>query len=211
MCIRDRVHADKAQQLKKTGKGNIMDIIEVPTIFTDIKKGFKASNKDLEDFFGTIDVYEIAAKIIQSGEIQMPASSKEREREIKKRQIIDWLASSCSDAKGLPIPADRIESAMKEAGVKIDEFKSAEEQAMAILKLLQKLMPIKIMTKRFELRVPAAYTGKLYGFLKDFILKEDWLSDGSLLVVAEIPLKRQLEFFDKLNSITHGSVITKEL
>ncbi|MEM2955999.1 MAG: ribosome assembly factor SBDS [Candidatus Pacearchaeota archaeon] len=205
------VFLDKALELKKTGKGNILNILESPGIFSDIKKGIKVKNEELEEVFGTTDIYKIAEKIIKEGELQLPLSYKESVREIKYKQIIDWLSSSCSDPKGIPYPPERIKNAIEQVGAKIDESKPAEEQAIAILKLIQKIMPIKLATKRLTIKIPSIYTGKLYGYLKDFILSEEWLSDGSLSCTVEIPTKLQSEFYDKLNSITHGAAITKEI
>jgi len=205
------VVAEKALEYRETGKGNLMEIVLSEGIFSDIKKGIKFSTKDLEDAFGTSDIYQIADKIIKKGELQLPSSFKEKARELKFNQIIDWLVSSCSDPAGRPHPAERIKIAISQVGVKIDENKPVEEQAMAIFKLIQKILPIKIATKRVALKVPAIYAAKLYGNLKGYIIHEDWLSDGSLSCVVEVPARTQIEFFDKINSLTHGSIITKEM
>ena len=205
------VAADKAMEFKKSGKGSIVNILIYPGIYSDAKKGIKVKEDELEEVFGTSDVYKVAEKIIKEGEIQMPSSYKEKEREMKLRQIVDWLSSSCSDPAGRPHPPDRIRSAIEQSGAKIDDKKSAEEQSLMILKLIQKILPIKLATKRVAIKVPAIYTGSLYGYLKDFIIQEEWLSDGSLSCVAEIPAKMQLEFFDRINSATHGAIISKEM
>ena len=205
------VNADKALEMKKTGKGNIMDILESSGVFSDMKKGIKVSDSDLDESFGTTDLYKIAEKIVKDGELQLPSSYKEKSREQKYKQIVDWLSVSCSDANNIPYPSERIKNAIEQVGIKIDEDKPVEEQAMSILRLIQKIMPIKIAMKRIALRIPPVHTGKIYGYLKDFILREEWLSDGSLSCTIEIPAKMQSEFYDKLNSITHGEAITKEM
>jgi ribosome maturation protein SDO1 len=205
------VNADKALEMKKTGKGNIMNVLESTGVFSDMKKGIKVSDSDLDESFGTTDLYKIAEKIVKDGELQLPSAYKEKAREQKHKQIVDWLSVSCSDANNLPYPPERIKNAIEQAGANIDENKPVEEQAMSILKLIQKIMPIKIAMKRIALRVPSIHTGKIYGYLKDFILREEWLSDGSLSCTIEIPAKMQSDFYDKLNSITHGEAITKEM
>ena len=52
----------------KAGKGDVMSALQSNQIYYDIKKGNIASSKDLMEAFGTADVYEIAKKIILSGE-----------------------------------------------------------------------------------------------------------------------------------------------
>ena len=205
------VVTEKALEIRKTGKGNILNAVEFPGIFSDLKKGIKVKDSELEEVFGTIDVYKIAEKIIKEGEIQLPASYKEQARDMKYKQVVDWLVTSCTNPQGIPYTPEKIKSAMEQAGARVEDTKHAEEQAIAVLKLLQKVIPIKFATKRLSIKIPAQFTGKLYGYLKDFILKEEWLSDGSLSCAVEIPAKLQSEFYDKLNSATHGSAITKDM
>jgi ribosome maturation protein Sdo1 len=47
--------------------------------------------------------------------------------------------------------------------------------------------------------------------LKDYKESEDWLANGDLQVIMNIPAGLQLEFYDKLNGITHGAVMSEEL
>ena len=204
------VNADKALEFRK-GKGIITSVVESTGIFSDIRKGIKVKEEELEECFGTIDLFKIAEKIIKDGEIQLPAAYKEKERDMKYKQVVEWLVSSCTDPAGRPIPAERIKTAIDQSGAKIDENKPTDDQAMAVLKLLQKVMPIKVAMKRVAVKVPATFTGHLYGYLKNFILHEEWLADGSLSCTVEIPSKLQSDFYDKLNSVTHGAAITKEM
>ena len=41
--------------------------------------------------------------------------------------------------------------------------------------------------------------------------KENWLNNGDLEVIVSIPAGLTLEFYDKLNSLTHGSALTEEI
>jgi len=206
------VDLDKALAFKKTGQGAMSNILSVPTIFHDVKKGLRVSDADLKSAFATADALKISERIIKEGEVQLPADYRAKMREARFKQIIDFLSITCVDPRtGSPHPAARIESALKQAGVKIDENKSVDEQVGPILKTIQKILPIRIETKRLAIKVPAIYTGKVYGLLKEFIIKEEWLADGSLSCAIELPAASQSTFFDKLNGITHGAAITQEL
>lgn len=63
------------------------------------------------------------------------------------------------------------------------------------------------------MRIPAKFSGSTYNIIKQYgkVLKENWGNDGSLFLSVEIPGGLQEEFFDKLNSLTHGEVETKIL
>jgi len=206
------VDLNKSLELKKTGKGFMQDILIFDGIFSDFKKGLKVKENELKNSFGTTDIYKVAEKIIRNGELLLPLEYKTKEREAKIKQIVEWLSKNCINPQtSLPHPPDRIKSAIDQVGVKIEEAKSAQVQAPAVLKLIQKILPIKIETKRLAIKVTPAYTGRTYGLLREFMLKEEWIADGSLSCVIEIPSASLSDFFDKLNSLTHGTALTKEI
>jgi len=142
----------------------------------------------------------------------LPTEYKAKMRDEKKKQIITWLSQNALDPRtGAPHTPSRIESAIDDSGVKIEENRSAEEQAMDVIKVIQKILPIKIEKKKLMVKIPPQFTGKAYGVVKAFLLKEEWLGDGSLQCTVELPAGMQMGFFDKLNAVTHGEAFTKEL
>ena len=102
---------------------------------------------------------------------------------------------------------------MRQANIHIDEHKRAEDQVADVVRALTPILPIRFETRTIQLHVPANYAPKLYGAVAGFgkIKKEAWLNDGSWLVDVEIPAGLQTEFFDDMNSRTHGSVEAKIL
>lgn len=210
------VDCDKAMELKKKRNVNsstVRDILGIDVVFSDYKKGFKASSDDLKKAFGTEDVYEIASRIISEGEVALTQEYREKEREIKLKQIVNFLTMNCVDPRtNAPYTSERLLSALKQAGARIDEKRSTDEQALNIIKQVEKIIPIKIATIKLKLEIPAAFTGKVYSLIQKFNKeKEQWLPDGSLSCVLNIPAGMQLEFYDKLNAITHGSALTEEI
>jgi ribosome maturation protein SDO1 len=207
-----RVDLDKALAFKQKKQGTARDFLVIDTVFTDWKKGLKPSNQDIKDAFKTEDHYAIAEKIVSSGEVQLPQEYRDKKREEKIKQVIEFLSKNCVDPRtGAPYTADRIEEAMKQAGAKVDDRKTSE-QAIQIIKDIEKILPIKIETKKIEIIILPTHTGKVYGLLKSFNpVKEEWLNDGSLKVIINLPAGLQLDFYDKLNNMTHGDAITKEI
>ena len=86
-----------------------------------------------------------------------------------------------------------------------------EQQIGRILEKLKHIIPIKIETKKLRVTVPAVHTGKAYGILKEYKEKEEWLANGDLMCIINLPAGLQIDFYDKLNSITHGSSIVEEI
>ena len=206
------VDCDKAIEFKN-GKGNIQDVVAAEYIYKDSKKGDKASEHEMVKFFGTHDFFKVAEKIIKEGEMQLTAEYRSKLREEKRKKIVEIIHRNAVDSKtGLPHPASRIEDAMEEAKVHIDEFKHAEEQVEDILEKLKVIIPIRFEVKRYWVKIPARYSGQIYPTLKRMgkISKEDW-STGDLSVEVEIPGGMVEEFFDKLNGMTHGELESREM
>ncbi len=197
-------------------KGIITDIREAllaDDIFTDAKKGLKASHLDLQHAFKTTDPAAIADIILKQGEIQATSEQRSEEREQKRRKIISLIQRQAIDGRtGLPLPADRIEAALEQGKAMIDDHKTAEEQLADIIVKLRPILPLKIEQKRLTLTIPALYAGKSYQAVKSqsTIIKESWNNDGSWTAVVEIPAGLKIEFMEKLNSLTHGQVVVTE-
>jgi ribosome maturation protein SDO1 len=210
------VDLDKAISFKRQKlEGNpasLRDILAINEVFTDYKKGIKPTSNDLKTAFGTDDIFKIAGIIINEGEIQLTQEFREKAREQKIKQIVEFLSRNCIDPRTqAPYTAQRIEQAIKQSGARIDD-RSVDEQVTNIIKDLEKIIPLKIAVKKIEITVMPEHTGKLYNLIKTFKKdKEDWLNDGSLRCIIQLPAGMQLEFYDKLNSITQGSAITKEI
>lgn len=207
------VDCEKALEFKK-GKGVIDDVVAVDSIFKDVKKGENAKEHDLQEIFNTTDFKKIAEIIIKEGEIQLTKEHMVKEREEKFKKIVSIIHRNAVDSKtGLPHPPLRIENAMKEAKINIDDTKTAEQQVEKILEKLRPIIPIKFELHELELLIPNKYAGSSYHVLKKYckILKENWLGNGDLKVLIEIPAGIQDDFFSELNKVCHGEVESKQV
>jgi len=193
---------------------DISNILVVDQIFQDAKKGMKASDEKLLSAFGTNDAREIAEEILQDGELQLTTAQRRRLIEQKRRQIIAFISRHCMDPRTkLPHPPKRIEQALEEIDLSVDPFKSAEDQARAVIDLLRPIIPISMEELRIAVKIPAEYAARAYGAVKDFgrIEKEEWQQDGSWVAIIEMPAGLHGPFLERLGSITQGSIQTKTL
>ena len=205
------VDLDSAIKLKKGEAVDINEVIRDNFVYTDQKKGMRAGNDELENVFGTTNLQEIVEKIVKKGDIEVTQDFRDEQIENKKKQIIEFLRNNSMDSRSRrPYTPDILESAIKESGVRIDN-KPVEKQIQGIIENLKKVIPIIIETKKLKVKIPAQHTGKAYGLVQEYKEKEEWLNDGSLEVVLNIPIGIQSEFYDKLNGITHGSAMTSEI
>jgi len=186
---------------------SITEILKAQKIFADAEKGLQASETKMDAVFGTSDVGEVAKKIIEEGEIHLTITYREKIRAKKLSRIIHLIHVNAMDPKtGLPHPETRIINAINEAKIKIDEFKSAEDQIEEVMKKLRPIIPIKIALLHIQITVPPQSAHQSFGLLKRYgtMRKNAWGSDGSLMVELELPAGLQEELLEKLNNMTHG-------
>mgnify|MGYP001585929283 CR=1 FL=1 len=204
------VDLDKALKFRK-GEGSSDGILVIGNIFHDSKKGLHVSEKDLKEAFGTNDIQKAVEKIVKQGEINIPKDHRDKEREDKKKQVVNFLTRFAIDPRtDIPHTAAIIEGALDEAGVNIDN-RPVEQQISKILEKIRTILPIKIQSKKLKLRIPAEHTGRAYGLVNEYKESENWLSNGDLEVIINLPVGLQDDFYDKLNSFTHGSTTSQEI
>ncbi len=204
-----RVDLDEALKFKK-GEVSLIEP-EGDKIFKDSKKGEVPSPSDLKDCFGTTEVNEIAGRIVKEGEIQLTQEHRSAEQEQKFKQVVDFLATNSVDPQtGNPHSIERIKNALNEAHVNIKNT-SVENQIKEILEAVSKVIPIKLDMKRVKITIPAMHTGKAYGVISQYRESEKWLNNGDLEVIVKVPSGIIMDFYDKLNGVTHGSALTEEI
>jgi len=197
--------------------GSDIDIVQslaIDTVFNDSKKGTHASEELLQKNFGTEDIAEIAKQIILKGDIQLTTEQRHKMQENKKNRIVEKIVRNAMDPKTKsPHPRQRIELAMKEAGVHIDPFKPVGEQVKTTIEALRSIIPISMDRIKISVNIPAQYTGKAYGIVRNYgvLERENWQSDGSWLGIIKIPAGMQNDFYDKLNGVAKGNISTKIL
>jgi len=205
------VDLNSAMKLKRGEEVDISEVIRDNEIWTDLKKGERPSKDELENAFRTMDFSEIVERIAKKGEIEVSQEFRDEEVEKKKKKIIDFLVRNAVDSRtNRPFTPDIIDSALKQAGARIDK-QPIEKQMKGIIESLSKIIPIKVETKKVKVIIPAIHTGRAYGIVQEYKESENWLGNGDLEVILNIPIGIQTDFYDKLNSVTHGSAITSEM
>ncbi|RLG91622.1 MAG: ribosome assembly factor SBDS [Candidatus Hecatellales archaeon] len=208
------VNPDKALEYKLGKPVPPSQILVYDTIFRDVSKGERASEEKIRRAFGTTDPLKIVKTILDKGELQLTTEQRRRLIEDKKKQIIAFISKHCVDPRtNLPHPPLRVEQALAQAKVSIDPFKDVEEQAKEVIQALRPILPLKTELALIEVKIPPQYAPATYGTLKSFgsIKREQWLSDGSLLAVIEVPAGLQMTFLEKIGSLTKGTAQSKIL
>jgi len=208
------VDPELAWEIRRNEKEFTLEVLAVDDIFKDARSGERPSEDDLLLAFNTIDVPEIAEKIICKGILHLTAEQKRKKAEEKKKQIIEKIAKNAVNPQtGSPHPPVRIESVMDEARVSIDPFLPASEQIRTVVDAIRPILPISFEKKKYRIDLPPQYASKCYGDVKRIaeIVNETWQNDGHLVLTVEIAAGASMELMDVLNKITHGTVMIQEI
>jgi ribosome maturation protein SDO1 len=192
----------------------IDDIFEVYIVYENISRGVKATQDDLNVAFEGLTERETAIKILKEGKLQLTISQRNEIQKEKRIEIVNFIHIHCINPReNTPIPKDRIENAILDLGVNISYKDDVKSQALEVIDLLKPIMPIRLESVKLAVKIPPSYTGALYGFLISAgnLVQEEWLSDGSLAVVVNIPSGTQADFLEQITSRTKGKAQIKVL
>ncbi|MEE9406033.1 MAG: ribosome assembly factor SBDS [Candidatus Aenigmarchaeota archaeon] len=207
------VDSEKALEFRKGRDYSMENIMAVRDIFSDSKKGERASPSDIEAAFGTSDPFQAAAQILKNGQLQLTTEQRRKLTEEKRKQIADIISrQGVNPQTKLPHPPNRIMNAMDQAHFQVDPMKPPQEQVQAALEKIEPILPIKFERVEIAVRIPLDCAGKANSFVRGIapVKKEEWKSD-SWIVVLEIPAGMQTEVMEKLNGITGGRAEVKIL
>jgi ribosome maturation protein SDO1 len=202
------VKPQKAFEYRNGKISGITEVLAAETIFSDANKGARIADEELVKAFDTTDPLKIADVILKKGQLQLTTEQRRKMVEDKRKQVIDYISRQAVDPKtNLPHPPMRIENAMEQIRYPIDPYKSIEEQARDIIKLLRPILPLKVEQISVGVHVPAQYSQRAYGALKSYgaIKREEWRNDGSWFGILEMPAGSYASFLNKLGEIAKGS------
>ncbi|MCD4770976.1 ribosome assembly factor SBDS [archaeon] len=203
------VDLDEALKVRK-GEGNLNAAVLTEAVFHNLKSGEQAGVNDLDIAFGTSDFMTVAERIIKEGEVVRTTESMRENQDKKYKQVVDFLVRNAVSPEGRPYTPDRIMKSLKEARVNVKN-KPIEGQVSEILEQLGKVLPLSVEKKKVKLLIPAIHSGKAYGIVKEFMIREDWKNNGDLEVIVEMPSGLVMDFYDRVNGATSGSVMSEEL
>ena len=207
------VDPNKALDIRRGKNIDIRDVLYYPAIYKDVRKAEVVPREDLQNVFGTTDIFKIAEIIIKRGELQLTTEQRRKMLEERKKQVAEIIARKAINPQtNLPHPPSRILNAMEQVGVNIDPFLDAELQVDKVAKEISKVIPLSFQKVLIELRIPPQFAN-IYGIIKNLceIRNEEWLNDGTLLIQVEVLAGVQAELFSRLSSLTKGNFQSKIL
>lgn len=108
-------YKNKVMSWREGNEDDLDEVIQTPSIFTNVSKGVLAKSKDLQDAFKTDDTDAIVLEILRKGELQV----SERERQYQVGNLFNEIAvivsQTCVDpSTKRPFSVGIIERAMRD-------------------------------------------------------------------------------------------------
>lgn len=203
------VHPQQAWSYRQGEKIPLEDIIEDFIIFDDFSQGQKTSVEDLITYFGTDDEKKIIDLILHRGELLITQEQRNLFLKEKREEIVRFLAENAVNSKTkVPYPPQRIEKAILESGYNINMQRSSRDQAIEIIKLLQKILPMSLEKTTIQFTISPADSARMNAFLHNQgeIIDENWNSDGSLVLLLRVPSARRARLLDDVRDYSKGRV-----
>ena len=204
---------DKTYEYLEGKKKDVQGLLVVEEVFKNAQKAERQTASAINKAFGTTELQKVVEIILAKGHVQLTTEQKRKMVEEKRKRVMDIILKNAIDPRtNAPIPPQRLELAMEQVKIHIDPFKPAEEQAEEVIKALKIVLPMKFEKIRIAVKIPSEYAVRTYGTLKSFgIVQEEWLGNGDLIAVVELPGGMQGDFMDRINKATHGNVEAKIL
>jgi ribosome maturation protein SDO1 len=202
------VKPNKALDYRNGKIPGISEVLAADIIFSDANKGTKVSEEAMKKAFKTIDPLKIADEILKKGTLQLTTDQRRKMVEDKRKLVVDFISRQAVDPKtNLPHPPMRIENAMEQIHYPIDPYKSVDEQAKDIIKLLRPILPLKVEQVKVAVKIPSQFASRAYGTIKTLgtIKHEEWRGDGSWYGEMELPAGAYASLINKLGDSTKGT------
>ncbi|WP_331232755.1 ribosome assembly factor SBDS [Natronorarus salvus] len=194
-------------------EGELEEVIAAEEVFSDASRGDRPAENDLEDVFDTTEPMAIIPEVVRRGEIQITAEQRREMQEQKHRQLINRIARNAVNPQmdNAPHPPDRIESALDQAGFRVDPMEPVETQVDDALDALRPVIPIRFDEVTVAVQVPAEHAGSAQARIRGFgdLEREEWQNDGSWIGVLTFPAGLQNDFYDLVNEHTAGEAETR--
>ena len=142
--------------IERIRDGSPLDMEDLASefIFFDAKKGNKASVDKMEEVFNTNSIEEIAKIIVLKGDVQLTTEQRHEMQEKKQKRIVDIIVKNAMDPQTkTPHPRQRIELAIKEAGVHIDPFKPVDDQVKLVVEALRPIIPLAMEQVKISVKI----------------------------------------------------------
>jgi len=174
-------YKNKVLEWRKKITTDLDEVLQTPTIFTNVGKGVIAKKAELSKAFSTTDQEKIIETILEKGEIQVSTEERKLQLDNSFKDIAQIVVEKCVNPEtGRPLTVGMVEKAMKDIHYSVKPGKSAKQQALDVIRLLRDKsdFPIARAPMRIKLIIEAKDADKLNAEIHDVIQKTEREESG---------------------------------
>eukprot|EP00158_Paraphelidium_tribonemae_P007614 Partr_v1_DN28300_c2_g2_i1_m75883 putative Ribosome maturation protein len=157
-------YKNKAVEWRSGVELDLDNVLQIQSVFMNVSKGQVASLDDLEKCFKTREMDKIILEILKKGELQVSTLERNSQISSMHKDIIQIITEkTVHPGTKRPYPATMIEKAVAEVHYSVNTAKSAKQQAMEIIRLLQErnTIPISRAQMKVHIQMPAKEAKRL--------------------------------------------------
>jgi ribosome maturation protein SDO1 len=157
-------------------------------VYTDLKKGSKASKELLVATFETDNLRAILEEIVLKGDVQLSAGERKDKLDAKRQEVIAYIHKNYVDpGKGTQVPMKRVELALDKLRPRIDADQPADRQVAAMMGKLVDILPLRKGNAAISgvVTVPSRHMGAASGVVRKYasVTDEQFGADGAKYTV----------------------------
>lgn len=163
---------------------SLQDVLVSDEVYTDFKKGSKASKEQLVAAFETDNVNTILEQIVLKGDVQVSAGERKDKLEAKRQEIVAYIHKNYVDpGRGSQVPMTRVDLALAKLKPRIDADQPADRQVTAMMGKLTEILPLRKGNASISgvVTVPSRHMGAASGVVRKYgsVTEEEYGADGA--------------------------------
>jgi len=181
-------YPNKVEEWKRGIETNIREVIQTNEIFDNVSRGVTVNPIDLSNIFNTEDKEEVIRVILERGEIQVSEQERKNNYDNIFKDIATIIIEKCVNSEtGQSLSRGVVESAMRQIHYSVKKDKSAKQQALQVIKLLQEseIIPIERAKMRLQFLTTSTKLEEVKESLKDLItIENEKIEEGNAIIIA---------------------------
>eukprot|EP00035_Acanthoeca_spectabilis_P020140 m.431330 g.431330 ORF g.431330 m.431330 type:complete len:252 (-) comp17286_c0_seq1:50-805(-) len=182
-------YRNKVMSWRKKEELDLDEVVQTHTIFNNVSKGQVAKKADLVKAYGTEDEAQIVLEILAKGQLQVSQEERTKDSEALFTEIAKDVAARCINPDTTrPYTIAQIERAMKDAHFSVQPSQTAKKQALEVIKLLQKTIPIERAQMQLLIKLPKAIAKQVKANVVTHVasvVSEEWAGDLEMVCLVD--------------------------
>eukprot|EP01135_Chromosphaera_perkinsii_P010582 Nk52_evm1s2175 gene=Nk52_evmTU1s2175 len=203
-------YKNKVMSWRNKAEDDLDEVLQTHTIFSNVSKGQVAKRADWVKAFKSEEEDKVVLEILKKGELQVSEKERQHEQGNLLKEIATTVCDKCINPETKrPYTVGLIERAIKDVHYSLKPNRSAKQQALEVIKLLQASIPIERAQMRLMLTLPKKEAKATLESVRQHmasIEKEEWDGDLEVTCLIDPGAFRTIDDLVKKNTKGRGQI-----